>query len=203
MVRRGQRAMACVAVAAACGTAVAADVSIPQHVRQTGAFERIVVRTDKPLNLADLVGAADLVVEASAADAAAFLDKSEAHIYTDYPFTIATIFLNRRRPGLLRPGQQIAVRRETGTVMIEGHAATSIENGFPPFEAGKPYVLFLKQWPKENAYATVAGPLGAWVSGEQMVPLGPGLMHGNTPWTATRRDMFLGELRALLNFTNN
>ena len=199
---RVRRAIVYLLSAAVCGTSVAAEVSIPQQLRQLGAFERIIVRTDKPLNLADLVGAADLVVEASAAGAAAFLDNSEAHIYTDYSFTVTTIFQNRRQPGLLRPGQQIVVRRESGTVTIEGRAATSIENGFPPFEAVTSYLLFLRQWPKADAYATVAGPMGAWTSGDQIVPLGSGLMHGDTPWTAARRDVFLGELRALLRFTN-
>jgi hypothetical protein len=119
----------------ALGAAAAAEreASIPSQLREAGSFERIIVATDRPVVLADLVGAADLVVEASAAARRSYLDADEANIYTDYSFTLNEIMKNRRRSGLLKAGHSIVVRRESGTVVINGLRATTLENGFGPF----------------------------------------------------------------------
>ena len=196
------RATAWLLFASVSSAAHAADhPSIPEQVREHGEFERMIVRVEKPTKLADLVGASDLVVEASARSAQAFLDKSETHIYTDYRFTMNSIVQNRRQPGLLSAGQEIVVRRESGTVTIDGRPATSIESDFPAFEAGQSYVLFLKHSSKDGVYTVVAGPLGAFNSGEQVVPLATAA-DASVPWPASPRDTFLGELRALLKFSN-
>jgi hypothetical protein len=109
------------------------EPSIPLQLREAGSFERMIVTTDRPVVLAELVGTADLVVEGSVVAHRSYLDAGEAHIYTDYAFTITDIMKNRRRPGLIKPGQSILVRRESGTVVINGLLATTIENGFAAF----------------------------------------------------------------------
>jgi hypothetical protein len=171
------------------------EPSIPLQLRETGSFERIIVSIDKPVVLADLVGTADLVVEASAVAQRSYLDAGEAHIYTDYAFTITDIMKNRRRPGLLKAGHHILVRRESGTVMIDGHRATSIENGFPPFADNGRYVLFLKELADQNAYGVVAGGRGAFEAGDRIAPMMDAAVQ------PVARQVFFGEMRALLKFS--
>jgi hypothetical protein len=177
------------------------EATIPDHVRAFGGYEQVIVRTDRPQKLADLVGAADLVVEASAAVGAAFLDRSETHIYTDYRFKLRSIIENRKDTGLLRPGDEIVVRRESGTVTIDGRHATTIENDFPAFAHGESYVLFLKR-SSDRLYTVVAGPLGAFAAGDYIVPVAASLHPEQAPWPASPRDQFFGEMRALLKFSN-
>ena len=180
------------------GAAGAAEPSIPLLIRETGSFERIIVTTDKPVQLADLVGAADLVVEGTSVAQRSYLDSSEAHIYTDYSFTLTDIMKNRRRPGLLKAGRSIVVRRESGTVLVNGLRATTIENGFPPFAENGRYLLFLKEVDEPNTYAVIAGGSGAFEAGDQIAPM---LLVAETPRQAQSRRAFFGEVKALLKFT--
>jgi hypothetical protein len=174
------------------------EASIPLQLREAGSFERIIVTTDKQVVLADLVGMADLVVEGSAVAHRSYLDAGEAHIYTDYAFTITDIMKNRRRPGLLKAGQSIVVRRESGTVMIDGLHATTIENGFPAFAENGRYVLFLKELGGLNTYGVLAGGHGAFEAGDRIAPM---LAADGTSVQPLPRQTFFGEMRALLKFS--
>ena len=172
------------------------EPSIPLQLRDAGSFERIIVTTDKPVVLADLVGAADLVVEGAAVAHRSYLDAGEAHIYTDYAFTITDILKNRRRPGLLKAGHSIVVRRESGTVTIDGLRATTTENGFPPFANNGRYVLFLKEL-GDQAYGVLAGGRGAFEAGDHIAPM----LTGPAPAQPSPRQAFFSEMRALLKFS--
>jgi hypothetical protein len=179
--------------------AAAESPSIATHVRQTGGFERIIVGTDQPLQLGDLVRGADLVVEGSAVALRSFLDSTEAHIYTDYTFTLHDIVKNRTRPGLLLSGSTIVVRRESGTISIDGIPATAIENDFPAFSEGGRYVLFLKESRDQETWVVLGGGRGAFGAGADISPLATMSIDRSTH--AAPRDKFLGEVRALLIFT--
>jgi hypothetical protein len=182
------------------GAAVVAErePSIPAHLRENGTYERIIVATDKPVQLADLVGTADLVVEAFLVSKRSYLDPGESHIYTDYSFTLADIVKNRRRPGMFKAGHSIVVRRESGTVVVDGLRATSIENGFPPFADNGRYLLFLKELPEQNTYVVLGGGHGAFEAGDQIAPM---LSMIGAPPQALPRQAFFGEVKALLKFT--
>ena len=174
------------------------EPSIPLQLREAGSFERVIVTTDRPVVLADLVGTADLVVEGSAVAHRSYLDADEAHIYTDYAFTISDIMKNRRRPGLIKAGQSIVVRRESGTVVINGLRATTIENGFAPFADNGRYVLFLRELGDHNAYGVLGGGRGAFEAGDHIAPM---LAPGGAPVLPLPRQAFFGEMRALLKFS--
>ena len=188
-----------VTAALACSMSIVAaaerEPSIPLQLHEAGSFERIIVSTDKPVVLADLVGTADLVIEGSAVAQRSYLDAGEAHIYTDTAFTITDIMKNRRRPGMLKAGHHILVRRESGTVIIDGLRATTIENGFPPFADNGRYVLFLKELGDQNAYGVVGGGRGAFEAGDHITPM----MDASVQPVA--RQAFFGEMRALLKFS--
>lgn len=186
------------------GATAAAErgASIPTQMREHGSFERMIVGTDKPVLLADLVGTADLVVEASAVASRSYLDDEESHIYTDYTFAVAEIVKNRRKPGLLRAGQSIVIRRESGTVLVDGLPATTIENGFPSFQDQGRYLLFLKEVGGEHdTYTVLAGGRGAFVSGEEIAPMATLPAELAPDSQRLPRQSFLGEVRALLKFT--
>jgi hypothetical protein len=174
------------------------ELSIPAHLRETGSYERIIVTTDKPVLLADLVGTADLVVEAFPVAQRSYLDSGEANIYTDYAFTVTDIMKNRRRPGLLKAGHSIIVRRDSGTVVVNGFRATTIENGFPPFTPNSRYLLFLREAGDDrNTYVVLAGGRGAFQAGDEIAPM---LSVSDAP-RALPRQAFVGEVKALLKFT--
>ena len=182
------------------GTALAAEgeLSIPVHLRESGSYERIIVTTDKPIVLAELVGTADLVVEAFPVAHRSFLHSDQSHIYTDYAFTLTEILKNRRRPGLLKAGHSILVRRESGTVTVHGLRATTVENGFPPFTQNGRYLLFLKEAGDQNTYVVIGAGRGAFEAGDQITPM---LSTQDTPQSASPRQAFFNEVKALLKFT--
>ena len=183
-------------VGASAGVGAESEPSIAVQTREAGAFERIIVTTDRPLRLADVTRAADLVVEASTALQRTYLDGSETHIYTDSTFTVHEVVKNRWRPGL-REGASIVVRRESGTVLIDGVPATTIENDFPPFTAASRYILFLKEIPGEQAYVVVGAGRGAFTGDSLIAPVASATDGSE----AASREAFYGELRALLKFT--
>jgi hypothetical protein len=182
------------------GFAREAPSSIREQLRDNGEFERIIVSSDARLTPASLVGQADLVVEASTNGGRSFLDASETHIYTDYTFVIAEVMKTLERPDL-RAGSAITVRRESGTVYIDGRMAVSVENGFPTFDQGDRYILFLKYSPREKAYSVLGGSQGAFKAGEDIRSMAPAAAAGGSDSWPTSRVAFLGEMRALLRFT--
>jgi hypothetical protein len=200
----GIRAIACAVCVVSFGadSGAAGDVtsSIRQQVREDGGFERIVVSTDEQLSLATLVGQADLVVEASMTGRRSFLDDSEMHIYTDYTFMVQDVIKTGTLPAV-RGGSTITIRREGGTVDVDGRPAVTIENDFPVFDAREPYILFLTQASSGSAYSVLAGPQGAFTAGDAITPVAARLADAAERPSPTSRAAFLGEVRALLKFT--
>jgi hypothetical protein len=177
------------------------DLSIPQQLRATGSFERVIVTSYEPLQLADLVGAADLIVEASTAGGRSFLGQNETEIYTDYPFQVHSVIKNSRSPEL-RVGNTITVRRSSGTVIVDGRAAVAQENDFPLFEKSERYILFLTRPRGENTYYVFGGPQGAFTLRDRVKQMSIEL----NDWTSKHGEVadgaFLDELRALMKFSS-
>jgi hypothetical protein len=189
---------ACLACCLVATVVADGELSIPDHLRENGSYERIIVFTDRPVLLADLVGSADLVVEAFPVSERSYLGADESQIYTDYAFTLTDVVKNRRRPGMLKAGHSIVVRRESGTVIVNGLRATTIENGFPPFSQNSRYLLFLKEGGDQNAYVVLGGGRGAFEAGDEIAPM---LSGGEAPPSTLKRQAFLGEVKALLKFS--
>jgi hypothetical protein len=183
-------------------TAQEASSPIRDQVRETGVFERIVVTTYDPMQLADLVAHADLIVEASTRGGRSFLNAAGTDIYTNYTFNVHSLLKSRQYPEL-RPGTTMTVRREGGDVIVDGHAAVSYENGFPAFNADEHYILFLKQQGRENVYSVFGGPQGAFRAGELVTQLAMSTDNGSPAPQSVPRQTFMGELRALLKFSVN
>jgi hypothetical protein len=179
-----------------------ASPSIRQQAHEPGGFERIVVSTYDPLQLSALVARADLIVEASTAGGRSHLNTAETDIFTDYPFTVHTVIKTSRRPDF-RASNALTVRRDSGVVVVDGHTAVSYENGFPPFNANEHYILFLTEQPLDTAYSVFGGPQGAFRAGESITTLAVPLDAGAAPPHPMSRAAFLGEVRALLTFSEN
>jgi hypothetical protein len=178
-----------------------ATPSIRQQAREPGGFERIVVSTDDPLQLSSLVARADLIVEASTAGGRSHLNTAETNIFTDYDFIVHTVINNNTRWPDFRAGNGITVRRDSGVVVVDGRTAVSHENGFPPFNANEHYILFLTEQPRDKAYSVIGGPQGAFRAGENITTVAVPLDEGADPPHSVSRAAFLGEVRALLHFS--
>jgi len=178
-----------------------ASPSIRQQVHAPGGFERIVVSTYDPLPLSSLVGRADLIVEASTAGESSHLNATETDIVTDYVFTVHTVINNNTHRRGLGAGNAITVRRDGGVVVVDGRTAVSHENGFRPFNGNERYILFLTEQPRDKTFSVFAGPQGAFTAGEAMTPLAVSLDDGADPPQPLSRAAFMGEVRALLHFS--
>ena len=179
-----------------------ASASIRQQAHEAGGFERIVVSTYEPLQLSSLVARADLIVEASTAGGRSHLNTAETDIFTDYTFTVHTVIKSKRRPDF-RAGNAITVRRDSGVVVVDGRTAVSHENGFPPFNANEHYLLFLTEQPRDQAYSVFGGPQGAFTAGESITTIAVPLDDRADPPHPMSRAAFMGEVRALLLFSEN
>ena len=179
-----------------------AGPSIRQQVHQPGGFERIVVTTYDPVQLSDLVGRADLIVEASTPGGVSYLNTAETDIFTDYTFTVHSVIKNKRRPEF-RVGHSVTIRRDSGVVVIDGRTAVTHENGFPPFNANEHYILFLTERPRDPTYSVFGGPQGAFRAGERVTTLAVPLDEGADSPPPMTRAAFLGEVRALLRYSAN
>ena len=183
-------------------TAQQAMKSIRQQVHEPGGYERIVVTSYDPIPLSELVGRADLIVEASTPGGRSSLNQTETDIFTDYTFDVHSVIKNRRRPEF-RAGQTITIRRNSGTVFIDGRAAMMHENGFPPFNTNEHYILFLIERPHGQGYSVFGGPHGAFTAGERITTLATPSNDGAEPTPSMSRAAFLGEVRALLQYSDN
>lgn len=179
-----------------------ANPPIEQELAETGVFERIIVTSSHPLQVADLVARADLIVEASTSGGRSYLNAAGTDIYTDYTFNVHSLIKDRRRPEL-RAATAMTVRRESGEVIVGGHTAVSYENGFPAFNADEHYILFLTQQPHENVYSVFGGSQGAFSAGELVTALAIPAKDGTDPPQPVSRAIFMDEVRALLKFSLN
>jgi len=179
-----------------------AAMTVREQARETGSFERVVISESDPLQLADLVVGADLIVEASTAGAEGRMNRAETDIYTDYPFELHAVLKNSRRPEV-RPSGVVTVRRNSGVVFVDGRMVVAQENDFPLFEPGEHYILFLTKLPRENAYSVFGGPQGAFISVQghlKQLSIEFGELTHKRGTLA--RAAFLDEVRALLRFSS-
>jgi hypothetical protein len=179
----------------------APEPTIPQQLRATGSFERVLVTTYEPLQLADLVGAADVIVEASTTGGRSFLAQNDTEIYTDYPFQVFSVIKNSRSPEL-RVGHTITVRRNSGMVILDGRTAVEQENDFPLFEKSERYILFLTRPRGENTYYVFGGPQGAFTLRDRVKQMSTELNDWSTKHGEVANGVFLDELKALLKFSS-
>jgi hypothetical protein len=178
-----------------------ASPSIRQQAHEPGGFERIVVSTSDPLQLSSLVARADLIVEASTAGGRSQLNAAETNIFTDYAFTVHKVINNNTRWPDFRAGNAITVRRDSGVLVVDGRTAVSYENGFPSFNANEHYILFLTEQPRDNTYTVFGGAQGAFTAGENITTVAVPLDEGADPPHPMSRAAFLGEVYALLHFS--
>jgi hypothetical protein len=179
-----------------------ASPSIRQQAREPGGFERIVVTAYDPVQLSSLVARADLIVEASTAGGRSHLNTAETEIFTDYTFTVHSVIKTKRRPDF-RAGSALTVRRDSGVVVVDGRTAVSYENGFPPFDANRHYILFLMEQPRDQAYSVFGGPQGAFSAGESITTVAVPFDESADPPHSMSRAAFMGEVNALLLYTQD
>jgi hypothetical protein len=170
--------------------------TITERLQRDGSFENVVVTPYQPLRLANLVAQADLVIDASALVGKPFMTQDALDVYTDFTFRLNSMIKNMANPELT-PGSVVAVRRASGTMIISGKAAITVENEFPPFERGQRYLLLLRRSREGNFFSVVGGAQGAFALAEDAKPL--------SVWTSDppmRTAAFLDEVRALVKYSS-
>jgi len=200
-VKRFAVSLLTVLATAAVSAQPADEASIPDQLRQTGSFERVIITSYEPLQLADLVGSADVIVEASTPGGKSYLAQNDTEIFTDYQFEVRSVIKNSRSPEL-RAGHTITVRRNSGTVLVDGRAAVLQENDFPLFERNERYILFLTKGRGENTYFVFGGPQGAFTLRDRVKQMSTELADWSIRHGAVANGAFLDELRALLKFSS-
>lgn len=173
--------------------------SIREQLAETGGFERVIVSADDPMPLAQLASRAKLVVEASVTASQSYLDEPGLDVFTDYTMVIHSVIKARERSPV-QTGDSITVRRRHGAVVVDGRKAEVRENGFPPFESGARYILFLTREPRDYVYRVLGGSEGAFSSGENVRSMTTPADDADAPRLVTHAE-FLGEVHALLKFT--
>jgi len=174
--------------------------SIPQQLRSAGSFERVIVTSYEPLQLADLVGAADVIVEASTPGGRSFLAQNATEIFTDSQFQVHSVIKNSTSPDL-RVGHTITVRRNSGAVVVDGRSAVAMENDFPLFERNERYILFLNKR-GDGPYVVFGGPQGAFTLRDRVKQMSSVLNEWSNKHAETGDVAFIDELRALLKFSS-
>jgi len=174
--------------------------SIPQQLRSAGSFERVIVTSYEPLQLADLVGAADVIVEASTPGGRSFLAQNDTEIFTDYQFQVHSVIKNSTSPDL-RVGHTITVRRNSVAVVVDGRSAVAMENDFPLFERNERYILFLNKR-GDGPYVVFGGPQGAFTLRDRVKQMSSVLNEWSNKHAETGDVAFIDELRALLKFSS-
>jgi hypothetical protein len=202
-ITRGLCVVSCGVILGTNGTVIAepASPTIRQQAHEAGGFERIVVSTSDPLQFSSLVARADLIVEASTTGGRSQLNAAETNIFTDYTFTVHTVINNNTRWPDFRAGNAITVRRDSGVLIVDGRTAVSHENGFPSFNANEHYILFLTEQPHDKAFSVFGGAQGAFRAGENITTVAVPLDEGADPPHSVSRAAFLGEVHALLHFS--
>jgi hypothetical protein len=87
-------------------------------------------------------------------------------------------------------------------VIVDGRTAEVSESDFPAFEPDQHHLLFLTEESSGGVHSVLGGAQGAFVAdGDRVSPmrLQPGVAGAGSP--AVSREVFLGELRALLQFS--
>ena len=177
------------------------DAAIPEQLRESGSFERVIISSYEPLQLADLVGRADVIVEASTRGGKLFLSATGSDIFTDYLFEVHTVIKNSENPQL-RVGNAVLVRRDSGTIVIDGRTAVAYENDFPLFNRDEHYILFLAKPRGESSYSVLGGPQGAFSLRDGVKQTALELGDWSNKHGLMARAAFLDELRALLKFSS-
>jgi hypothetical protein len=169
--------------------------TILQQLQRDGSFESIVVTPYEPFRLAALVPRADVIIEASVSTDSATFSEDGTDIYTDYTFIVRSVFKNMTNPDLT-VSAPVCVRRNGGTMVVNGRAAVVRDNDFPLFERGQRYVLLLRRSRDGKFFSVLGGAQGAFALADEVRPLS---LSSSEPAVAAAA--FLGELRALLKFS--
>jgi len=108
----------------------------------------------------------------------------------DFLFTDSLFHVDSVTKGALEPGNDIVVTRPGGQLSLNGHSVRTEVSGFPQFQTGRSYLLFLKYLPDSKSYQAfrvgsfTLAPVPAPIDASEAVPL------------AKSVDAFLTEVRA-------
>lgn len=134
-------------------------IAIKDVVLKQGIFEEIVLTDYPSLDFSKLVEGSDLIVEVAIRSQRSFVHGDGHTVSTDYGVQVMRT-LKSREPAT-EAKASLTIRKRGGSVTFERRTFVSVENGFPSFQAGEQYVLFLRAGSDPSVYELFAGPSGA------------------------------------------
>jgi hypothetical protein len=137
-----------------------AQPTLREQALTHGVREQIVIVDYPNLPLRQLTSAAGVVLRVMIRGSQTSLTANGTSMVTDYWAAVIDV-VKRPSDSRVNSRDTITIRRLGGVIDIEGFTVSSHENGFPPFETGKEYVLFLKVQP-DQPFELVAGPQSAF-----------------------------------------
>lgn len=179
--------------------------TLPEMLRERkeqgkGILEGITLVEYSPdLTLEVLAGYSDLIARVRIVERLVHLTKNQDSVESDHTVQVVDRFLSRLEVGS-KPSE-IVVNKPGGTMMIEGYEYTHRVNGFPPFDVGDEYILFLiRDQRGTGRYVVVAGQQGAFkIMGQTIEQVaGASFVSEENRRGRVPLDKFLSELRSAI-----
>jgi hypothetical protein len=130
-------------IALTLGHTAANQDTLRDRVRNQGDVSASIHVEYEPATTEDLVRSADLIALVLIQGEKPSLSQDGTKVVTDYEVQVLDPIRRRRAASHLPP--VITIRKQGGTVALEGHKVHFFENDFPPLELGVEYIVFIKR----------------------------------------------------------
>jgi hypothetical protein len=178
---------------------LAQDSSLADLVRRHGPIELAMINDGYRVDLSYLVVESHLIARGRVVTLTSFESRPRGRptIMTDYAIDLLDIF-HQRLASPRQAGDQVAVRRDGGELLVEGHLMKAYVMNFPAFEVGEEYVLALRADSRTGTFSVVADGQGAFLIGADWVARQVRHIPGETPEETQRLDLRVDDLRSLI-----
>jgi hypothetical protein len=119
---------------------------------------RTVFHEHGPADFPTLAAEAEIIVNGVVISETTRLSPDERQLFTDVTLSV----FKSAKATDADNNVPVVVRRDAGVIQLEGKTVTVEENGFPAFEQGAEYILFLKKDQKQNVFRVIYGARGAF-----------------------------------------
>lgn len=146
------------------GHTAANQDTLRDRVRNQGDVSASIQVEYEPATTEDLVRSADLIARVLIQGEKPSLSQDGAKVVTDYEVHVLDPIRRKRAASQLPP--VITIRKQGGTVSLEGHKVHFFESDFPPLELGVEYIVFIKRDPDRSFSFPYGGQSAFRVDGQ-------------------------------------
>lgn len=135
------------------------SMSIPELVaaRSPQPVDREITRELTPMALREIVGGAEIIIEATVHRIKTYLSPDECYLLTDYAVTPRAMIAGTI-PAASKPGPQpLVITQFGGDTVIDGVKATVRDRQLPPLPSTEPLILFLVRSSQDKSKYELVG----------------------------------------------